>query len=166
MKKVMSLLLIALTCCGMFAGCGDKKSEDLAENIVYESEPDTNAENSEEESSMTPEEEEELIKEQQESLVVYAELIAEIEEDIPQIKVQHITKQKDGGKDMTVYMDLQESKDATYRVVATLASTKETLMNNNDITDITVFVQNQGETAGILIFQNENGSFNPVVNTL
>ncbi len=169
MKKVMSMLLVAVLCCGMLVGCGKDKeiSEETVQNdeVVEESEDEIDEENTDE-NEMSPEEEAALVKEQQESLVVYADLIAEIEKDIPQVKVQHITGTKENGKDMTVYMDLQESKDATYTVAATLVSTKETLMNNNGITEITVFVKNQGETAGILMFQNENGSFNPVVNTL
>ena len=43
---------------------------------------------------------------------------------------------------------------------------KETEMKNAGITDITVFVYNQGESVGILMSKLEDGKYVPVLNTL
>ena len=50
--------------------------------------------------------------------------------------------------------------------MAELVTTKETLLNDNGITDISVFVMNGEDCQGIVVFSNENGSYEPTVNTL
>ena len=67
---------------------------------------------------------------------------------------------------MSIHMELQQSKDATYNIISQFLVTKETLLNNNEINEITVFVYNNGENDGILMFQNEAGRYEPTVNTL
>lgn len=113
-----------------------------------------------------PEEEARKEKERQESLVVYADMISEIQTDFPEFTVNYIIGTDDGGKDMSINMPLLDSKDATTYKMAELVTTKETLLNNNGITGITIFVDNNEETAGIVIFENESGSYEPAVNTL
>ena len=84
----------------------------------------------------------------------------------PEFTVNYIIGTDDGGKDMSVNMPLLDSKDATTYKMAELVTTKETLLNNNGITGITIFVDNNEESAGIVIFENQNGSYEPTVNTL
>ena len=124
--------------------------------------------NAEEDEINEPDPEEEARKEQerQESLVVYADMISEIQTDFPEFTVNYIIGTDDGGKDMSINMPLLDSKDATTYKMAELVTTKETLLNNNGITGITIFVDNNEETAGIVMFSNEGGSYEPTVNTL
>lgn len=173
MKKVMKVLFVSVLClcCGMLVGCTESKPVSYSTSEVEESEQPKldQGEFEEDESSkteMTPEETAALEKKQQESLKVYADMIAEIETEIPELKVGYVVENKDGGKDISIHMNLLESKDATTYKVAELATIKETLLNNNGITDILVFVDDMGKNAGIIIFKNESGRFDPVVNTL
>lgn len=124
--------------------------------------------NAEEDEISEPDPEEEARKEQerQESLVVYADLINEIQTDYPEFTVNYIIGTDDGGKDMSIDMPLLDSKNATTYKMAELVTTKETLLNNNGITGITIFVKNNEETAGVVMFANEGGSYEPTVNTL
>ena len=93
-------------------------------------------------------------------------MISNIQNDIPELSVEYIIDKKDGGKEMSIHMEMLESKDATINKMAILTTTKETLLNENEITSITVFVEHNGESAGIVMFDNENGSYEPTVNTL
>ena len=93
-------------------------------------------------------------------------MISEIEQELPELDVQYIVDSDDGGRNMSIHMELQESKDATYNIISQFLVTKETLLNNNEINEITVFVYNNGENDGILMFQNEAGRYEPTVNTL
>ena len=58
---------------------------------------------------------------------------------------------------MSINLDLQESKDATYTIASELTVTKESLLNLNGITDLNIMVKNPQdpeETVGILMFEN------------
>lgn len=168
MRKIVSMLLIAMMCCGLLTGCAKPKeqkleSADKSEEVVEDVQEDNDAD---EENEMSPEEEAELLKEQEESLTIYADMISEIEQELPELDVQYIVDSDDGGRNMSIHMELQESKDATYNIISQFLVTKETLLNNNEINEITVFVYNNGENDGILMFQNEAGRYEPTVNTL
>lgn len=178
MKKKILVLVIAGIMSLSVAACthsrntytpsGDTTNvQDDDSKLDSTSTPET--ENSTEEDEINepdPEEEARKEKERQESLVVYADMISEIQTDFPEITVNYIIGTDDGGKDMSINMPLLDSKDATTYKMAELVTTKETLLNNNGITGITIFVDNNEETAGIVIFENENGSYEPTVNTL
>lgn len=172
MKKLLSMLLLVGLCCGMLLGCTTQKNEPVVLNdepvadepVVQDEE--LNDTEGEETDKTTPEEEEALEKEKQESLTVYADMINEIQTDFPEITVNYVVGTDDGGKDMSIDITLLESKDATTYKLAELTVTKETLMNNNGITGISVFVMNNDECAGIILFENQAGRFEPTVNTL
>lgn len=168
MRKVVSMLLIALMCCGLLTGCAKPKVQKLgltdnSEEVVEDVQEDNDAD---EENEMSPEEEAELLKEQEESLTIYADMISEIEQELPELDIQYIVDSDDGGRNMSIHMELQQNKDATYNIISQFLVTKETLLNNNEINEITVFVYNNGENDGILMFQNEAGRYEPTVNTL
>lgn len=168
MRKIVSMLLIAMVCCGLLTGCAKPKAQkpgpaDNNEEVVEDVQEDNDAD---EENEMSPEEEAELLKEQEESLTIYADMISEIEQELPELDIQYIVDSDDGGRNMSIHMELQESKDATYNIISQFLVTKETLLNNNEINEITVFVYNNGENDGILMFQNEAGRYEPTVNTL
>lgn len=177
MKKKICTLLVAVMCCGAIVGCGDKETESetpvknneqATEKAEQENTTDEEIGNKDdtEVNEVSAEEEAALEKEHEESLTVYADMIAEIKQEFPELDIQYIVGKDNGGKDMSIHLELQESKDATYNIVSTFLVAKETLLNNNGITDISVFVNNQGKNEGILLFQNESGRFNPTVNTL
>lgn len=171
MKKILSVLLVLGLCCGLFAGCNKETgvSPNSKKNTPQMQEKESVEpvkEKDDDEEKNTAEEEQKLVKEREESLVTYADMISEIAKDIPELNVSYVVGNKTGGKDMSIHMDLLESKDATTHKMAELTATKETLLNNNGITDITIFVNNQEENVGIVMFENENGRFDPVVNTL
>lgn len=168
MRKVVSMLLIALMCCGLLTWCAKPKVQKLgltdnSEEVVEDVQEDNDAD---EENEMSPEEEAELLKEQEESLTIYADMISEIEQELPELDIQYIVDSDDGGRNMSIHMELQQNKDATYNIISQFLVTKETLLNNNEINEITVFVYNNGENDGILMFQNEAGRYEPTVNTL
>lgn len=168
MRKIVSMLLITMMCCGLLTGCAKPKAQKLesadnSEEVVKDVQEDNDAD---EENEMSPEEEAELLKEQEESLTIYADMISEIEQELPELDIQYIVDSDDGGRNMSIHMELQESKDATYNIISQFLVTKETLLNNNEINEITVFVYNNGENDGILMFQNEAGRYEPTVNTL
>lgn len=172
MKKVWSMFLVVCLCCGMLAGCSSQKNEPAVvdddpvvdETVVQDDELEDTGDA--EISEKTPEEEAALEKEREESLTVYADMINEIQTDFPEITVNYIVGTDDGGKDMSIDIPLLESKDATTYELAELTVIKETLMNNNGITGISVFVMNNDECEGIIIFENQAGRFEPTVNTL
>lgn len=168
MRKILSMLLVVLMCCGLLTGCAKPKAQkpgpaDNNKEVVEDVQEDNDAD---EENEMSPEEEAELLKEQEESLTIYADMISEIEQELPELDIQYIVDSDDGGRNMSIHMELQESKDATYNIISQFLVTKETLLNNNEINEITVFVYNNGENDGILMFQNEAGRYEPTVNTL
>lgn len=113
-----------------------------------------------------PAEEAQKERERQESLIVYADMINEIQTDFPEFTIQYIVGTDDGGKDLSIHMPMLDSKDSTTYKMAELVTTKETLLNDNGITDISVFVMNGEDCQGIVVFSNENGSYEPTVNTL
>lgn len=172
MKKFLSTLLVACLCCGILAACSSQKKEptavndDSAVDETVAQEGESEEADDTEISEKTPEEEAALEKEQQESLITYAEMIEEIQNDIPELTVNYVVSGDDGRDTMSISMPLLESKDATYYKMAELTATKETLMNNNGIDDITIFVYNGEENVGIVMFANEDGEFKPTVNTL
>lgn len=171
MKKKCITIIFALTFTFTFVACGNNKDENTATTQPkhkVEAPSTIEDEETEEESDgeLSPEEEATLEKERQESLTVYADMITEIQADIPELNVQYVVGKEDGGKSLSIHMDLLESKDATYTCMSTLVTTKETLLNNNGITDINFFVYSGEESAGIVMFENESGRYNPVVNTL
>lgn len=141
------------------------QNDNSESNQISTTETENNAEG-DELNKPDPEEEARKEKERQESLVVYADMINEIQTDFPEFTVNYIIGTDDGGKDMSINMPLLDSEDATTYKMAELVTTKETLLNNNGITDITIFVDNNKETAGIVMFSNEGGSYEPTVNTL
>ena len=112
------------------------------------------------------EEEIEADREKQESLVTYADLIASINELLPEMEISGITDSEDGQRNIWINIELQESIDATLFMYSMLCVKKETEMKNAGITDITVFVYNQGESVGILMSKLEDGKYVPVLNTL
>lgn len=82
MRKIVSMLLIAMMCCGLLTGCAKPKVQKLGpadnnEEVVEDVQEDNDAD---EENEMSPEEEAELLKEQEESLTIYADMISEIEQ--------------------------------------------------------------------------------------
>lgn len=167
MKRIVSILLIMCLCFGIISGCGEKEpeeektdSEAVTQYSYESSEPEQN------DDGLSAEKEEELLKRQEESKTIYADLISNIQNDIPELSVEYIIDKKDGGKEKSIHMEMLESKDATINKMAILTTTKETLLNENEITSITVFVEHNGESAGIVMFDNENGSYEPTVNTL
>lgn len=189
MKRNIVTILLSASLLFSSAACGEASNESISSNVQevtqdnshadaledgnseplddIESEDNLDAVDSDESvDELTPEEEAQKEKERQESLTVYADMIDEIQTDIPEITVQYVVSTDSGGKDMSIHMPLLESEDATIRKMAQLTTTKETLMNNNGITDITIFVMNGEECSGMVLFSNEGGSFEPVVNTL
>ena len=143
-------------------------TDETAITITVENKsPDLNGDNSEIfDKERTEEEEAALEKECQESLIIYADMISEIQADIPEITVKYVVNTDTGGKEMCIYMPLLDSKDSTTYKMAELTTTKETLLNDNGITGITIFVQHNDKVEGIVMFENQNGRFEPVVNTL
>ena len=169
MKKLRLFFVLVLAFMLFVVGCGTKENGIVTtKSIVSENDvlSTTSKEEGTETDRITPEEEEKMEKERQESLIIYADMINEIQTAIPDMRVNYIISNDDGGKDMSVDMTLLNSKDATYQKMAELMVTKETLMNNNGITDISIYVMNNDECVGIVIFTNHNGSYDPVVNTL
>lgn len=173
MKKKLLLITAILTISISGCGSGNLNSSETNNNTskkVVDSSQSNDVEKEddglEEASKPTPEEEAELEKERDESLTVYADMINEIQTDIPELVVEYVSDTKDGGKDITIHMELLESKDATTRKMAELATTKETLLNDNGITEIMIFIDHNGENVGIVMFANENGRYEPTVNTL
>ena len=173
MKRIIATFLVGLTLFStcLSIGCGTTSTKSTATNhysVVQQKSEEVDSD-TDKENEMSPEEEAALIKEQEESLTVYADMISEIQQDIPELKVNYIVNNSTGGKDLSIDMNMQESKDATYYIAAKLTSIKETLLNLNEITDIIIMVrnpQNQEDCPGVLMFKNESGIFNPVVNTL
>ena len=177
MKKKSITLILSLTaiCSALFSGCeltnesNYDNSPDYHSSKVVTDNEDEAQDNNSDTSEKSPEEEAALEKERQESLTVYADMISEIQQDFPELKVNYIVTTSDGGKSMSINLDLQESKDATYTIASELTVTKESLLNLNGITDLNIMVKNPQdpeETVGILMFENKHGTFNPVVNTL
>lgn len=175
-KKILVMVVVGVMSLSAMA-CDHSQSnyissDDSVDTQDNDSELDSiaasNTENNTEESDINEPDPEEAQKEKerQESLVVYADMINEIQTDLPEFTVNYIIGTDDGGKDMSVNMPLLDSKDATTYKMAELVTTKETLLNNNGITGITIFVDNNEESAGIVIFENQNGSYEPTVNTL
>ena len=163
MKKVFSLILMLVMCLAL-AGCssGGGSKETVKETETIEKiETETVLE------TETVAETRDIEAEDAASLITYADMISEIETDIPELKVRGVVLNSDEtGMVLKLILELQESKDATYYVLAELTALKETLMNNNGITSINAIVYNQGEIAGIILFENQNGRFEPTVNTL
>ena len=173
-KKILVMVVVgAMSLFAMACGHSQNTSSDDSANVQEnDSELDSTAtsetESAEEGEINEPDPEEEARKEEEreESLVVYADMINEIQTDLPEFTVNYIIGTDDGGKDMSINMPLLDSKHATTYKMAELMATKETLLNNNGITGITIFVDNNGETAGIVMFENQSGSYEPTVNTL
>ena len=169
-KKILSVLVACLMVFSI-TSCGTPQPNNNSDDTIAVSDSENNSEDDSsdentESTEPTEEEKAKLEKERQESLTIYADMINEIQTDIPELTVSYIVGTNDGGKDMTIHMPLLESKDATTYKMAELTTTKETLLNNNGITDITIYVENNGESAGIVMFSNEGGSYEPIVNTL
>lgn len=188
MKKVLGLLLIVFVCAGVIGCSGSSESEkdkQIAELQAENEKLKEQAEKLPDETSIetpqitaipeetenvyetrTPEEEADFEKEREESLIEYSDMIEEIQADLPEMQINGVNSEDDGTKTLSIRMDLLESKDATLYKIAELTTNKETLMNNNEITDIIISVYNQGEISGMVIFHNDYGEYNPTVNTL
>ena len=172
MKKVMSLLICGVMMFGL-VGCNESKKEP-SKNIPVavnqeESEKEKAAKEEERRIAKEKEEKEKAEKDEalriktekdeadrvakveaenvmaEESKIVYAELINDIENSIPEMTVKYIKETQDS-KVMSIDMDLLSSIDVTLRKCVELTVKKETAMKNEDITKIsksTLFRENQ-----------------------
>lgn len=169
MKKLISVLILGMMCLCL-VGCGGEANKAVSTTReTAETERRTTASTEETEEAYetrSPEEEAEFERKRAESLVTYADMVTEIQTDIPELEITGIMPNEDGGNSLSIKLQLQESKDATYYILAELTALKETLMNNNDITSITATVYNQDEIEGFILFNNEGGRYEPTVNTL
>ena len=173
MKKKIFLSILFATISLTLSACSHSSSNDLVSQDNYESEQsdaelelETEIEDDSEVNEPSPEEEAQKEKERQESLVIYEDMIKEIQNDIPELTVNYVISDDTGQNTMSISMPLLESEDATLYKIAELTATKETLMNNNGIDEIMIFVYNGEENVGIVMYSNHEGEFEPTVNTL
>lgn len=110
--------------------------------------------------------EEERKKQVEQNKQLYADLIKEIEDSYPSMKVSSIGG-KDDKKSLTIYMSLLHNINATEEQACELSVMKETRMKEIGINDILIFVKdNNGKQYGILQFQLNHGEYKPFLNTL
>lgn len=109
----------------------------------------------------------ELEKEKKESRIKYSKLINEIENKIPELKVEYISgSEKNNSKLLSISTNLLENIDSTYHVCAELVVKEETNMKNEGITDILITVYNNNKIQGLISFKLENGRYNADYNTV
>ncbi len=109
--------------------------------------------------------EEKLRKESEENLKLCKDMVDEIQADYPSIRVASITNDDDG-KNMSIYVQLSDNESSTLYEISEFTVKKETLMNDYNIIDITVFVEHNEEVLGLIMFENRSGVYEPIMNTL
>lgn len=161
MKKSKLFLVLVLVFTLFAAGCGTDLYSSTAAGTKKQTESVPKTKKSKEPTQEATKSQWEINYEASKSEEIYKDLFEEIEKDFPEIDVKYVVNGT-----MTLYIDLQENKDATYRILAELSVKKETLMKNNGIKEIMCYVENKGETEGIIKFRDEGGEYVPVLNTL
>jgi hypothetical protein len=102
--------------------------------------------------------EEESEKYRQESLVAYADLIKEIEDEYQNIKVSYIVG-KNQKKIMSIKIQQLLNQDLTLEVIKKLTVEKESRLKDDNIHIILIFIKDKDKDVRIISFSLENGKY-------
>jgi len=162
MKKIISILLCGIMILGL-VGCGADKKES-SKNIpvkVSQKEIENNDQDKEDKAAEI-EAENAMIEE---SKIKYEELINDIENSIPEMTVKYV-KEKEDSRIISIDINLLSNIDDTVKKCSELAIKKETVMKNEGITTINIWVRNGEKTPGMVSFELRNGIYDLTLNTL
>lgn len=104
-------------------------------------------------------------KANEENETIYADNIKNLETKYVEFKASGLTG-INNDKYMSLHINLLSSKEATQYKCSELIVKEKTNFINMGIRELAIFVDNNGETAGIIIFSLNNGKYEPRVNTL
>lgn len=107
--------------------------------------------------------EEESEKKRQESLVVYADLIKEIEDEFSDIKVNYIVGENEK-KIMSLQMEMLTNQELTLEKIERLTVKKETRLKEDKIQIIFIFVKQKDKDVGIVSISLKNGKYEKILN--
>ncbi|MGN2339443.1 hypothetical protein ACTFIN_15170 [Clostridium cagae] len=106
-------------------------------------------------------------KQEKENKINYSNLIKDIENDFPSMKVKTISGDKDGNnKSLSINMKFLENLDNTQLECATMIVSKEKVLKNNEIESIMISIYNDNKFSGMVVFTLEDGQYNVKANSL